>query len=85
MKKSKYGKLNFRDIVKGVLIAISTAFVAGLGQSLTMGAIPSNFNDLQPIAIASLSAGAAYVGKQLTTNSEGELWKKETEPIEKVE
>ncbi len=79
MKKSKIGKLNFRDILNGVLLAISTAFVYGLGQSLTTGVMPSNFNDFQPIILTSLSAGVAYIGKNLSENSEGKPFTKEPE------
>jgi len=80
MKKSKLGKLNLRDILNGVLIVISTAFVSGLGQSLATGKIPSNLTDFEPIMIASLSAGVAYIGKNLSENSEGKPFKKE--PVE---
>lgn len=83
MKKSKLGKLNFRDILNGVLLAISTVFVYGLGQSLTTGVIPSNLNDFEPIILTSLSAGVAYIGKNLSENSEGKPFKKE--PVEKIE
>ena len=82
LKNSKIGKLNWIDLLKGLGIAIATAFVAGLGQSLTTGKFPSNINDLQPIALAAGSAGIAYIVKNLSENSEGKPFVKEPEVTE---
>ena len=73
---SQYGKLNLRDAGKGFLIAFGGAFLPSLASIFTAGALPDKATFLTILGTA-VSAGATYVFKNLFTNSENQLLKKE--------
>jgi len=73
-KKSKLGAINFQDIVKGLLIAVSSAVLMALQQMLTKE--PPSI-DFKEIGVVALIAAVAYLGKQFSENSNGEILKKE--------
>ena len=72
--KSKFGSLNLNDIFKGLLIAVSSAVLMAAQQMLI--AVPPTL-DFKQIGVVALIAAIAYIGKQISTNSDGDLLKKE--------
>lgn len=73
---SEFGKLNWVDIGKGVLIAFLTVFLGGLYTALDSGTFPT-VEQLTGWALSGLAAAIAYVLKNFLTNSENKLLKKE--------
>lgn len=78
MAQSKFGKLNLRDALHGFVIAFLTASLTGVMESLSNGHLPSLANAKVHL-IAGLTAGLAYILKQLLQNDEGVLFKKSDE------
>ncbi len=77
MKATTFGTLSWKDSLKGLIVAIGTALITGLMQSLQSGQLPVTGAQLMPIALAAGSAGLAYIGKNFLTNSEDQFGKKE--------
>lgn len=69
-------KLKLYDYVKGVIVAIVTAILTSILPIIQTGALP-DLATLKTIAISAVSAGLAYLLKNLFTNSDGELAKPE--------
>jgi len=76
MKNASFLKINIRDLVKGFLVAVLTVVVSGLSTALNEGHLPTE-TELKSLALIGLSAGGAYLLKNLFTNSEDQLLKKE--------
>lgn len=76
MKNSSLLKINIRDLVKGFFVAVLTVIVSGLSTSLNTGHLPTE-TELKSLALIGLSAGGAYLLKNLFTNSNDQLLKKE--------
>lgn len=76
---SKFLNLNWSDFAKGLTVAVLTAVVAGVGDIIKTGAIPT-FIQMKIIGLAAVSAGVAYILKNLLTNSEGQFLKAEPKP-----
>lgn len=66
MESTKY-KLTGRDWLKGLLMAVGTAFFTTLTASLNSGALPT-LPQLKACSIAGIIAGLFYVGKNFMTN-----------------
>jgi hypothetical protein len=66
MNDSKFLTLNWKDLVKGLLVAILGAIVAGV-----TSALQTNTFDLKAIGMGALVAGLSYITKNLFTNSDG--------------
>lgn len=77
MKNSKFFKLNWADLGKGLLIAFLTALLGGLLELLQAGMLPTTWAAFQPILELSLAASVSYLLKNLFTNSEGQIAKGE--------
>ena len=77
MKKSKFGKLNLSDFWKGLIVAVLMAVATGLYTSVEAGQFPASWNDWKVILLAGVGAGLAYILKNLVTNSQGGIAKKE--------
>ena len=77
MRNSKLFNLNWGDLGRGLLVAFLTAFLGGVLELLQTGVLPLTWVLLQPIVEISLAAGVSYLLKNLFTNSEGEILKKE--------
>jgi len=73
---SEFGKLNWADIGKGVLIAFLTVVVTGLMASLNAGRFPT-LDEILALSLTGLGAGLAYLLKNVFTNSNNELGKTE--------
>jgi hypothetical protein len=78
MKKSKFGLLNLKDYLRGLLMAIGTSILISLATILNSGAFPT-LDQLIPISTSGLAAGLFYLVKNVLTNSNDNLLKKETE------
>lgn len=76
MTSSKLGKINLRDIGKGFVVAILTSLFGGAYQLLNAGGT-IGWAELQPVLLAALAAGTGYITKNLISNSEGVIAKKE--------
>ena len=75
MKQSGYGKLNMHDLAKGGIVALLTALLTSLLQVLQSGHLPDK-GQLIAALIAGVTAALAYVVKNLATNNQDELLKK---------
>ena len=76
MNFSALFSLNLRDALNGFLIAFLTAFLSAVVTSLSTGLLPSLY-DLKGFALIGLTAGVSYITKNLFTNNQGELLKKD--------
>ena len=76
MKKSRLFKLDFNDLLKGVLVAFITALLTSLLQVLQSGGLP-NMEALKVMGITSITAAVAYLVKNLLTNSKDDFGAKE--------
>lgn len=76
MAKSKYGKLNWQDFLKGLGLSVSSAILASIQQIV---AVDGNFDNVsyKGITTVALITLIAYLGKNLSTNSEDKLLTKE--------
>jgi hypothetical protein len=73
---SKYLKLNTRDFINGIIVAIFCTFITGLYQLITNGGA-LNWITIKPVVIAAIGSGVAYLTKNLLTNSKGQFMKGE--------
>jgi len=64
MKDSNFFSLNWRDIAKGLLMAVLTPAVVVVQQSLEAGVFVS---DWKSIGLASIAGGVAYLVKNFFT------------------
>ena len=74
MKNSGLLELSRKDWVKGLFVTIVSAVLTGLLQMLTM--VPPMV-DFKQIGIIALTTAIAYIIKQLATNNNGDLFKKD--------
>ena len=66
MKTSNLYTLDFKDLLKGLIVAIGSAVVTTIQTSLQSGSL--NFN-WQLIGTVALGAGIAYLGKNFFTSA----------------
>jgi len=71
--KSGFGKLNVQDFFRGLIIAVLTALVTFLYNTMESGELVFNWKQ---IATTSLTAALAYIIKNYLSNSEGAFLKK---------
>ena len=69
-------KLNFNDLLKGFIVAALAAIGTILVPMLDAGALPT-LAQLGTAAAAGLTAGLAYLVKNIFTNSDGQIAKPE--------
>ena len=77
---SPFFRLNWQDILKGLITAFFTAFVTGAYELLKSGGV-IDWLTIRPILIASVAAMLGYLIKNLFTNSEGKLFRREPSKI----
>lgn len=70
---SKFGNINLKDLGKGFVVAVFTAVIFGVNESLQSGVLP-DLAKMKSIGIIALSAGLAYLAKNLFSNKEGEVF-----------
>jgi hypothetical protein len=66
--------LNSKDWVKGLVVAVLTAIITVVYNTIQTGAL---LLDWKAISIAAISAALAYITKNLLTNSEDQILTKE--------
>jgi hypothetical protein len=74
--RSKYLKLNTRDFINGIIVAIICTFITGFYQLIANGGL-INWVTLKPVVIAAIGSGVAYLTKNLLSNSKGQFMKGE--------
>lgn len=70
--RSKFFALNWRDFLKGLIVAVLTAVFAVVAGLIQTGELFSK-ESLPVIGVAALTALLAYLSKNLFTNSSGEI------------
>ena len=70
---SGFLSLNTKDFIKGLIVAVVSALIAGVLQLLQAGPFTFDWATFQPIVLTAVSAGLAYLSKNLFTNSGGEI------------
>lgn len=73
---SKFLTLNWKDFLRGLLIAFLTAVITGIINILDAGAV-FTWVTLRPVLIAGVSAALSYLLKCLATNSQDQMFKRE--------
>jgi hypothetical protein len=74
--RSKFLKLNRKDFIKGIIVAIFCTFITGFYQLIANGGV-INWITIKPVVIAAIGSGIAYLTKNLLTNSKGQFMKGE--------
>jgi hypothetical protein len=74
--KSKFKKLNIKDLSKGAFMTIGTTIIGLLGTSVTNGIFPA-ITDFLNMGKIGLLSGGVYLLKNYFTNSNDELLKTE--------
>jgi hypothetical protein len=74
--KSKYKKLNFKDLSKGVFMTMGTTIVGLASTSVTSGIFPA-LADFINMGKVGLLSGGVYLLKNYFTNSNDEFLKSE--------
>jgi len=74
--KSKFLTLDWKDLLRGLLIAFLTAVLTGVINILDTGAI-FTWLTIKPVLIAGISAALSYLLKCLATNSQDQMFKRE--------
>jgi uncharacterized membrane-anchored protein len=72
---SVFMMLNSKDLLKGFFVAVISAIINFLYTTIQSGALIFDWKDL---LISGLTAGLAYLTKNLFTNSEGKVLTKES-------
>lgn len=72
---SEFGKLNLKELVKGLVITVIAAFLAGFITLASTGTIEFTFAYWQPTILTAAIAGASYLLNKLGRNSKDELLK----------
>jgi hypothetical protein len=71
--KSKFGKLDFKDWLKGLYLAVAAPVLGSLIDALNNGNFNFTWAFFQPYVFTGLGAAFAYILKNLLTNSKDEL------------
>jgi hypothetical protein len=69
---SKFLSLNINDFLKGLIVTVGSAAITVIQTSLSAGSFTI---DWKLLATVSISAGIAYLGKNLFQNESGSLGK----------
>ena len=77
--KSKFFTLDWKDLLRGLLIAFLTAILTGVINILDTGAV-FTWITIKPVLIAGISAALSYLLKCLATNSQDRMFKREPRP-----
>ena len=77
--KSKFFTLDWKDLLRGLLIAFLTAILTGVINILDTGAV-FTWMTIKPVLIAGISAALSYLLKCLATNSQDQIFKREPRP-----
>lgn len=71
MKTSNLYSLDFKDLLKGLIVAIGSAVVTTIQTSLQSGSLNFNWRLIGTVALGTvaLGAGIAYLGKNFFTSA----------------
>ena len=75
--KSAFLKLNLKDWLRGLYLAVGTPVIGALIDSLNQGNFSFSWEFLKPFVFTGLSAGMLYILKNLVTNSDDKVLKSE--------
>lgn len=78
--KADFGKLNWKDLLKGAILAFIVAFLTGALQLFQGGQVEWTFIYWQPTVYAGITALIAYLLKNLLTNSDDTFLRQEGKP-----
>lgn len=67
-------KLNIRDVVKGLVVAVLTPVFAALLHAMSVPGFDFMVYDWQSLGMLGLSAGAAYLLKNLFSDDQGKVF-----------
>ena len=70
MNTSQLGKINFKDLLNGLALAVISAVLIKLADMIGLGFSNINFNELLRVAAA---VGISYLIQALSINSQGQL------------
>jgi hypothetical protein len=73
---SNFLNLDLQDLTKGFVVAFLSAALTGIVAILETSQLPQ-ISDLKAAAIVGLTAGLSYLLKNVLTNSQGQLLKKD--------
>jgi len=71
--KSGFLKLNLRDFIRGLVVAVLSALFAGLLKLFEAGPFIFDWPTFQPIVFAAIVAALGYLTANLFTNSTGQI------------
>jgi hypothetical protein len=74
--KSSYLTVQQKDLIKGLVVAVLTAFLTSVGVALEDMALPTA-KEFKDCGLAALGAGIAYIIKNFLTNNNDQLLKKD--------
>lgn len=74
--KSKFLSLDWKDALNGFIVAFLSAALTGIITTLDLGVLPT-LSELKSAGVVGLTAGLSYLLKNLVTNSQGEILKKD--------
>jgi uncharacterized membrane protein len=73
---SNFLRLNARDLIKGIIVAIICTFITGTYELIANEGV-INWLTIKPVLIAAIGAGLSYLTKNLLSNSKGEFLRSE--------
>jgi hypothetical protein len=73
---SNFLNLDLQDLTKGFVVAFLSAALTGIVAILETSQLPQ-VSDLKAAAIVGLTAGLSYLLKNVLTNSQGQMLKKD--------
>lgn len=73
--KSKFFTLDLKDLRRALIIILGT-FMVSASTTLATGKLP-DMEALQSIGLVAISAGLVYLGKNLLTNANDEMMKRD--------
>lgn len=73
MNTSGMGKLNLRDLVLGLVVAVFTGVIVFLGQIINVPGFDYATFDWSQLVSIGISAGVGYLVKNFASNDKGEL------------
>ena len=81
MKKANLFNLNWRDVLKGLIMAFISAVVTGVYQLIQTNGIIS-WVTIKPVIVVGIGAGLSYLIKNYFTNSTDQFATKENPAID---
>ena len=82
MKTSTFLSLNWKDALKGFLVAILTVIITGFISAIQAGTITFTWVFFDPLLLSGLGAGLAYLLKNFFSNSNSQVLTKEPLKLE---